>query len=102
MLTPPSVLWRTEPGSLYTLLLLNADIEESFQEGRRSPPRKFVHWMLSNIAQNNLDAADVVLPYIPSISVRHDGVRVKKDPFFSQRHLFLVYRQKINLRVQTK
>ena len=31
MLSPPSVLWRTEPGSLYTLLLVNADIERSLQ-----------------------------------------------------------------------
>ena len=26
MLTPPELLWRTEPGSLYTILLVNTDI----------------------------------------------------------------------------
>ena len=31
MLTPPELLWRTEPGSLYTILLVNTDIEDSLQ-----------------------------------------------------------------------
>ena len=31
MLTPPELLWRTEPGSLYTVLLVNTDIEDSLQ-----------------------------------------------------------------------
>ncbi|XP_023321523.1 26 kDa secreted antigen [Eurytemora carolleeae] len=65
MLTPPELLWRTEPGSLYTILLVNTDIEDSLQGGRRSPGRKFVNWMISNVPLLDLDAGNVVFPYIP-------------------------------------
>ena len=34
MLTPPELLWRTEPGSLYTILLVNTDVEDSLQVNR--------------------------------------------------------------------
>jgi len=94
MLSPPDVVWRTEPGGLYTILLVNADIDASLQPGgRRRPSRKFVHWMVANIPNVNLDAGNIVLPYIPSLSVRHRGGSAIQDPLFSQRHLFLVYKQ---------
>ncbi len=36
------------------------------------------------------------------MTVRHRGGKVVNDPLYGQRHLFLVYKQKINLAVETK
>ena len=33
--------------------------------GRRRPARKFIHWMVANVPNVDLDAGNVVLPYIP-------------------------------------
>ena len=36
------------------------------------------------------------------MTCEHSGGEVKKESVYSQRHLFLVYKQKINLLVETK
>jgi hypothetical protein len=36
MLSPPQLIWRTQPNFLYTLFLLNGDIEDAVEVGGKS------------------------------------------------------------------
>ncbi len=45
MLSPPQLIWRTQPNFLYTLLLVNGDIEDALEV------RHFMYSTLENLGQ---------------------------------------------------
>jgi hypothetical protein len=45
MLSPPQLIWRTQPNFLYTLLLVNGDIEDALEV------RHFMYSTLENPGQ---------------------------------------------------
>jgi hypothetical protein len=45
MLSPPQLIWRTQPNFLYTLLLVNGDIEDALEV------RHFMYSTLENQGQ---------------------------------------------------
>merc|ERR1719215_1377758 len=103
MISKPTLLWPTDPVDLYTVLMVNADIDQSLKDnggGRRRGSRVFIHWMVSNVVEVDMDKGTTVLPYIPSLTVRDFEGQLDQNPEYKQCHLFLVYRQKSNLIVR--
>jgi len=104
MVSKPTLLWPTDPVDLYTVIMINADIDQSLKDngGGRRGKRVFVHWMVSNVVEVDMDNGTTVLPYIPSLTVRDFEGQLDQNPEYKQCHLFLVYRQKSNLIVRAK
>ena len=86
--------WPTTPQSLYTLLLVNADIVQSgltIQLDRRT---QFVHWLVVNIPGISLDFGTTILRYIPSLTYSYNSnAELDRSETYRHKHLLLVFKQ---------
>ena len=92
----PSVRWRADPNSLYTLIIADLDIE-----GQATP--NYLHYLKTNIPGNNVQAGDENNQYIPPFVffVNAQGALEASDPARNHRFAVLVFKQndRLNLPV---
>jgi len=76
----PQVKFDTDPGSLYTLTMIDPDAPS-----RANPEfREILHWMVVNISGNDLNSGTTISGYIGSGPPKDSGLH---------RYIFLVYKQ---------
>jgi len=85
---PVSVAWNSEPSVYYTLSMTDPDAP-SRTNFSRSPVN---HWLVVNIAGNNLAGGDVMMPYRPSGPPQGTGFH---------RYVFLLFKQAAGLNANT-
>ena len=61
----PNLQWKTEPGALYTVMVLDAGI-------KRVLPQVFFHWMVANIPGNSVKRGNEVMEYVTPFSLEFD------------------------------
>ena len=89
--------WNADPGTLYTLMLVDVDI---FQPG--NPVSNFFHYLATNIPGKNILAGDENLQYIPPFAFSYKpglGLDVE-DVGFNHRMVLLVFRQRARIEDQ--
>jgi len=105
----PEVNWEAEPGSLYTLLLEDQDVEAP--PGTRSSSLQgcwtstnctytstvtLAHWLVTNIPGTDVGSGEIRFAYFPSnpFKLRNNGTRLDTtDKDFFHRYMFVVYKQ---------
>ncbi|XP_016970322.2 protein D3 [Drosophila rhopaloa] len=76
----PTVEWDAQPGEFYTLIMTDPDAPS-----RAEPKfREFKHWVLVNIAGNDLASGEAIAEYIGSGPPQGTGLH---------RYVFLLYKQ---------
>ncbi|KAH8295289.1 hypothetical protein KR018_009599 [Drosophila ironensis] len=76
----PAVEWDVQPGEYYTLIMTDPDAPS-----RAEPKfREFKHWVLVNIAGNDLTTGDQIAGYVGSGPPKGTGLH---------RYVFLLYKQ---------
>ncbi|XP_069813463.1 large ribosomal subunit protein mL38 [Dendropsophus ebraccatus] len=82
---PPEVSFEAEEGSLWTLLLTNADGH------LRDTDSEYVHWLVGNIPGNQVLSGEEVCHYFPAFPAKGTGYH---------RYIFLLFKQeqRINFR----
>ncbi|XP_020798723.1 protein D2 [Drosophila serrata] len=76
----PQVEWNAQPGEFYTLIMTDPDAPS-----RAQPKfREFKHWVLVNIAGNDLTTGEAIAEYIGSGPPQGTGLH---------RYVFLLYKQ---------
>ncbi|XP_017079230.2 LOW QUALITY PROTEIN: protein D2 [Drosophila eugracilis] len=76
----PNVEWEAQPGEYYTLIMTDPDAPS-----RAEPKfREFKHWVLVNIAGNDLSSGEAIAEYIGSGPPQGTGLH---------RYVFLLYKQ---------
>merc|ERR1711994_208231 len=93
----PRLTWPSEPGALYTVMVIDAGIQ-------RVLPRVYMHWMVTNIPGNSVELGNEVMEYVTPFSLE-----VEEDPldsFVKDRQasahpmIFLVYKQPGHIQVE--
>lgn len=76
----PSVRWPSEPGALYTLVLVDPDVPS------RADPRfrEMLHWMVANIENNDVEKGDLYTEYVGSMPQPDTGMH---------RYVLLLFKQ---------
>ncbi|XP_048348065.1 39S ribosomal protein L38, mitochondrial [Sphaerodactylus townsendi] len=77
-LNPPRVIFEAEEGSLWTLLLTNLDGH------LRDTNMEYVHWLVTNIPGNKIEAGKETCHYFPPFPARGTGYH---------RYVFLLFKQ---------
>lgn len=77
-LKAPSVSYDCEPGSLWTLLMVNPDGHLIYNDA------EYVHWLVCNIPEDNISKGDTVFDYLPVFPARGTGY---------QRIVFALFKQ---------
>ncbi|XP_008102612.2 large ribosomal subunit protein mL38 [Anolis carolinensis] len=75
---PPKISFEAEEGSLWTLLLTNLDGH------LRDSSMEYVHWLVTNIPGNNIEAGEEICHYFPAFPARGTGYH---------RYVFLLFKQ---------
>lgn len=76
----PTVLWESDKGALYTLLMTDPDAPS-----RQTPTFGEVrHWLVVNIPENKIEEGDTLFEYIGAGAPEGTGLH---------RYIFLVYKQ---------
>uniref|UniRef100_A0A914CKM4 Phosphatidylethanolamine-binding protein n=1 Tax=Acrobeloides nanus TaxID=290746 RepID=A0A914CKM4_9BILA len=65
----PNVSWDGNPEKLYTLIMADPD----FPSHENPAQRDYIHWMAVNIPGNNLNDADLIVPYTSATPPEHTG-----------------------------
>ena len=87
--------WNTIPKSLYTLILLNADISQAGLNPNQSRKTQFLHWLVVNIPGVSLELGTPVFRYIPSITYSFNStLGLNRSESYKHTHLVLVFKQK--------
>lgn len=76
----PTITWSSEPGALYTLLMVDPDAPSA----RKPIFREISHWMVVNIPGNRVSEGETLIDYIGSGPPSGSG---------THRYLFLLYKQ---------
>ncbi|KAL9646818.1 hypothetical protein ABK040_013679 [Willaertia magna] len=79
-LQPPKVKFEGEKGALYTLVMLTPDYPFRLIPDKGS----FIHWMVTNISENDISKGDTICSYIPPLPTEYAG---------TFRYVFLLYKQ---------
>jgi hypothetical protein len=94
VLSPPTVSWPTSPQTLYTIMLLNADISQAGLNPKLSRKTKFVHWLVVNIPGVSLELGTPVFRYIPSITYSFNSSSgLNRSESYKHTHMVLVFKQ---------
>ena len=97
MTNRPRLTWPSEPGALYTVMVIDAGIQ-------RVLPKVYMHWMVTNIPGNSVELGNEVMEYVTPFSLE-----VEEDPldgFVKDRQasahpmIFLVYKQPGHIQVE--
>ena len=93
-MSPPAVSWPTTPQSLYTIVLVNADISKAGLNPKLDRKAQFVHWLVVNIPGISLDFGTTILRYIPSLTYSYDSnAGLDRSETYRHKHLLLVFKQ---------
>merc|ERR1712209_82132 len=68
MTNRPRLTWPSEPGALYTVMVIDAGIQ-------RVLPKVYMHWMVANIPGNSVELGNEVMEYVTPFSLE-----VEEDP----------------------
>merc|ERR1712088_70679 len=90
MTNRPRLTWPSEPGALYTVMVIDAGIQ-------RVLPKVYMHWMVTNIPGNSVELGNGVMEYVTpfSLEVEEDPLNgfVKDRQASAHPMIFLVYKQ---------
>merc|ERR1711936_1030710 len=93
----PRLSWPSEPGALYTVMVIAAGIQ-------RVLPKVYMHWMVTNIPGNSVELGNEVMEYVTpfSLEVEEDPLDgfVKDRPASAHPMIFLVYKQPGHIQVE--
>merc|ERR1712088_1070438 len=62
MTNRPRLTWPSEPGALYTVMVIDAGIQ-------RVLPKVYMHWMVTNIPGNSVELGNEVMEYVTPFSL---------------------------------
>merc|ERR1711910_189393 len=68
MTNRPRLTWPSEPGALYTVMVIDAGIQ-------RVLPKVYMHWMVTNIPGISVELGNEVMEYVTPFSLE-----VEEDP----------------------
>jgi len=84
----PRLVWPTEKGALYSVIIVDVNIE-------RVLPKGFFHWAVINIPGNRIEDGNEVMEYVPPFhfKLNEDGSLVKDPQESASPMLVLVFKQ---------
>jgi len=84
----PRLVWPTEKGALYSVIIVDVNIE-------RVLPKGFFHWAVINIPGNRIEDGNEVMEYVPPFhfKLNEDGSLVKDPKESASPMLVLVFKQ---------
>ena len=94
LLSPPTMTWPTTPNSLYTLVLVNADISKAGLNLQLTRNSVFVHWLVVNVPGVSIELGISIFRYIPSITYSYStSAGLNTSDNNKHKHLMLVFKQ---------
>merc|ERR1711963_1031615 len=95
MTNGPRLTWPSEPGALYTVMVIDAGIQ-------RVLPKVYMHWMVANIPGNSVELGNEVMEYVTPFSLQVEEAQrgCSPDIVTARIHDYRDIASKYNLQLQ--